>query len=175
MQDKLEKFVRENKEEFDSLSPNEAIWEGIKDKMDSSSKQHSRMMFWRAAAIILFAFSLGLMFYVNKNSIISSGNSNVADREFVATEKYYTSIITDRQNLIKTVAASYPDVETDFESDWAVLDANYADLKKEYGQSQSDEVLNALIQNLQARVNLLNKQMDVLKEMKNEDNTQVEI
>ena len=33
MQDKLEKFVRENKEEFDSLSPNEAIWEGIKDKM----------------------------------------------------------------------------------------------------------------------------------------------
>lgn len=175
MQDKLEKFVKTNKDKFDKLTPRDSIWERIKTDLDTSSENHIKMIFWRAAAIALFVLSVGLTFYANRDSIFSQGNAVVEDDEFMTTEQYYSSIISERQDMIKAIAASYPDVETDFESDWDVLDQNYKQLKNEYKQNKSEEVLHALIQNLQARVNLLNKQMEVLREMKNEDENQVQI
>lgn len=175
MQDKLEKLIKENKEKFDKLSPSDSIWEGIKTDLDTSSRHHIKMIFWRAAAILLFAISVGLMFYANKDSIMPSSNEVVANDEFKTTEKYYTTIINEREDLIKTIAASYPDVETDFENDWVVLDQNYEQLKKEYKNNKSEEVLHALIQNLQARVNLLNRQMEILNQMNGEDESQLQI
>lgn len=174
MQDKLEHFVEENKERFDTFTPKDSIWEGVKSELDSS-KQHSKMILWRAAAIIMFAISIGLTFYANRDSILKAKDVLSKNSDFVTTEKYYASIINEKKDFIKTVASSYPDVETDFESDWAILDKSYTQLKKEYNENQSEEVLNALIQNLQARVNLLNTQVKVLSTMKSEDNNQLQI
>lgn len=175
MQDKLESFVKTNKENFDALAPKDSMWEGIEQDLDASTKQHTKIIFWRAAAILMFVISIGLTFYANRESILQSKGALGKNSEFNATEKYYASIISERQDFIKSVAFLYPDVETDFESDWAELDSNYAQLKKEYNQNQSEEVLHALIQNLQARVNLLNKQVEVLNTMKSEDNNQLQI
>lgn len=62
MQDKLEKFVKTNKDKFDKLTPRDSIWERIKTDLDSSSENHIKMIFWRAAAIALFVLSVGLTF-----------------------------------------------------------------------------------------------------------------
>lgn len=174
-QDNLEKFVQQNKDQFDVLEPKDSIWKGVKSELEVSSKTKFNLVLWRAAAIILFVFSLGLTFYVNKDSIVKGNQKLSNNSEFVTTEKYYTSIIQEREQLVKAIAVKYPDLEIDFESDWNTLDDAYIKLKREYKQNKSDEVLHALVQNLQARVNLLNKQLEVISQMKTEEEDHLQI
>lgn len=174
-QDKLEKHVEEHRSEFDTLSPKESVWEGIHAELDSSKRTNVKMVLWRAAAIILFVFSIGLTFYVNQDNILKRSQAVVYDTEFLDTEKYYTSVISDRQDLIRTVAQSYPEIETDFKLDWKQLDDNYQRLKVEYEANQSDDIRNALVQNLRSRVSLLNKQIEVLEEIDSDNKNILEI
>lgn len=174
-QDKLEKHVEEHRSEFDTLTPRDSIWEGIHAELNSSKRTNGKMIIWRAAAIILFIFSIGLMIYVNQESILKESSDVVYDTEFLDTEKYYTTVINDRQDLIKTVAQSYPEIETDFELDWKQLDDNYQKLKIEYETNQSDDIRNALVQNLRSRVSLLNKQIEVLDKIDSDNKNILEI
>ena len=163
MQDNLKNFVKDHRDEFDALEPKDKIWAGIHKELEPSNKANAKMIFWRAAAIILFVCSIGLTFYVNKDLLNKSTGSIVYDSEFVSTENYYRSIINERQQLIKMVAKTYPDIKNDFEEDWKILDQSYSQLKEEYAKSQSKEIVNALVQNLRSRVNLLNKQIEILE------------
>lgn len=169
-QDNLEKFVKENSSEFDTLTPSNAVWEGIQSKLEAPNRLNLKLVLWRAAAILLFVFSIGLTFYVNKDSILKTNKMVAYDDEFLTTEKYYSSIITEKEQLVAMVANTYPEVKNDFESDWNLLGKNYSELKAEYEVNQSSEVLNALVQNLQSRVRLLNRQIEILKSI-DSDNT----
>lgn len=162
MQDKLEKFVKDNKSEFDSLTPKDKVWDGIHNELEASSNANLKMVIWRAAAIILFVLSIGLTFYTSIESILKSSSDVVYDTEFLISEEYYTSVINERQQVIALVANTYPEVKIDFELDWEILDESYAKLKEEYARNESKEVLNALVQNLRLRVSLLNKQIEIL-------------
>lgn len=175
MQDKFEKFVKDHKSEFDSLNPKDSVWEKIHTKLDSSKNLDTKIIFWRAAAIILFVFSIGLTFYANKDSVLTSNPKVVYDNEFLSTEKYYTSVINEREQLIKMVANTYPDIKNDFELDWKILDESYSTLKEEYKINQSREVLDALVQNLRSRVNLLNRQIEILNSIESDDTNILEI
>lgn len=172
-QDNLEKFIKNHREEFDSLTPREAIWENIHKDLDARNGQSNYFILWKVAAVILFMFSLGLMVFINKDYFDS--NEVVYDSEFLTTESYYASVINERQQTIKIVAQNFPDIEHDFESDWVGLDQNYKQLKKEYEKNQSEEIRNALVQNLRARVSLLNRQIEVLGQIKNTKNNILKI
>lgn len=175
MQDNLENFVKNHKDEFDSLTPKEKVWEGIHNKLEESGRVNTKMIIWRAAAIILFIFSIGITFYANKGSIFKSEAPIAYDSEFLSTEKYYKSVINERQQLIVMVANTHPEIRSDFEADWKVLDQGYAKLKVEYSKNQSRDVLNALIQNLQSRANLLNKQIEILESINSDKSNILEI
>ncbi len=173
--DNLEKFVKNNKSEFDGLTPKDSVWEEIQKELVSSTKDTKKTIFWRAAAIILFIFSIGLTFYIKQDNLTNKNSKIVYSDDFLNTEKYYTAIINDRQQLIRTVAQTYPDIESEFESDWEKLDKSYKNIKDEYRKNQSEEILNALVQNLQHRVNLLNKQIEVLQAIKNKEKSTLEV
>ncbi len=175
MQDNLKKFVNEHKDEFDSITPKDLVWEGINSKLEASKVSASKIIFWRSAAILLFICSIGLTFYANKDSALVANKRVVYDNDFLTTEKYYASVIQEREALVIMVASTYPEIKNEFELDWNILDKSYANLKEEYAKNQSSEVLNALVQNLQSRVNLLNKQINILKQIDSKKPTVVEI
>ncbi len=174
VQDNLEKFAKNHKGEFDSLTPSDSLWEGVQIKLEASKNATTKMIFWRVAAIILFIFSVGITFYANKYSIVQH-NKVVYDSEFIATEKYYTSVINERQQLVTLVANTHPEIKSDFELDWKTLDLSYAKLKGEYSKNQSTEILDALVQNLRSRVNLLNKQIEILESIESDEEKFLEI
>ncbi len=175
MQDNLEQFIKDNKNEFDDLSPSDDVWRGVQQQLKPEKSSNSQLFIWKAAAMILFAFSLGLTLFVNRGMFQTSEQVVVQDEEFKNTENYYTSVINERQQLIIKVGQSFPDVEKDFELDWVALDQGYKSLKKEYEQNQNDEIKNALVQNLRARVNLLNRQIEVLEQIEKENISIIEI
>lgn len=175
MQDNLEKFVQEHLDEFDDLNPREVSWKNIDHQLDIKPPFFNQMIVWKVAAILFFVFTIGLTLFINRDFVQYNETAAVIDKEFVNTKAYYISLIDQRQQLIKRASESFPEIGKDFESDWVLLDQNYKKLKKEYKKDQTEELRNALVFNLRARVSLLNRQIEVLKQINKLDNNIFEL
>lgn len=69
MQDKLEKFVRENRKEFDSESPNENLWEKISPRISriEKKKKFDFSFYLKIAAMLVIGIGLGYYFFPKQN------------------------------------------------------------------------------------------------------------
>ena len=170
--DKLESYIRHNRESIDQLNPPESVWGKIEDRIQTVRRK-SRMIYWQAAAVIFFALSIGLLV---KNYQTSNELSYYVlnTSEFSNTEEYYFNIIQDKESLLTSSLVDYPDLALDFRNDLNELSKNYQKLKKEFENNKSNEVLNALIKNLQLQQELLSNQLNIIK-LINKENENVSI
>ncbi len=175
MNDDLEKFVRAHREEFDGESPNESIWEKIDEAIgqDLKKKRFSYTHLWRAAAIFFFACSAYLVFQLKYESNKPIGDETIAssslNSEFAETEAYFITEIAQKEADIAAMNQLNPALIASFKSDINALDSIYTDLKKELSLNSNEQVVNALIQNLQLRMKILNEQLQILENVKNAD------
>ena len=170
--DKLESFIRDNRESIEQRNPPESIWAKIAASLQPVSKKNM-MIYWQAAAVIFFALSIGLLVknYQTSNEL----NSYVFnDTEFANTEQYYFQVIHDKESLLSSSLEQHPDLVVDFKNDLRELSKNYQKLKVDFDNNRSEEVLNALIKNLQLQQGLLNNQLDIIH-LINEENENVSI
>jgi hypothetical protein len=170
--DKIESYIRDNRQEIDKLDPPESLWPKIEDRLKPVSRKNW-MIYWQAAAVIFFALSIGLLV---KNHQTSNELSYYAlnDAEFTNTEQYYNKIIQDKESLLTSSLARHPDLAVEFKHDLDELSKNYQKLKADFDNSRSDEVLNALIRNLQLQQELLNNQLNIIQ-LINKENENVSI
>jgi hypothetical protein len=148
------------------------IWAKIESGLQPVSK-NNMMIYWQAAAVIFFALSIGLLVknYQTSNEL----NSYVFnDTEFANTEQYYFQVIHDKESLLISSLEQHPDLAVDFKNDLHELSKNYQKLKVDFDNNRSEEVLNALIKNLQLQQKLLNNQLDIIH-LINEENENVSI
>ena len=97
-----------------------------------------------------------------------------SDTEFSNTEQYYFKVIQDKESLLTISLAQHPDLATDFKNDLHELSKNYKMLKADFNKNRSEEVLNALIKNLQLQQELLSNQLNIIQ-LINEENENVSI
>ncbi|MEO9483832.1 MAG: hypothetical protein ABJG47_10320 [Ekhidna sp.] len=172
MGDHLEKFIMENRASFDDAVPTEKAWEGIDRKL--SKKQSNWHMIWKAAAVLFMVSTIYLI--IDKSQSGSQDEAFLSD-EFTQAEEYYVSLIAQRKQAI--VDQLTPEKHEQFLVEIDQLDSMYLDLKKTYQTNASnDRVMDAMISNLQLRLNILNKQLDILQNIKNQNNendTSIEI
>jgi hypothetical protein len=170
--DKIELYIRDNRDEIDKLNPPESVWPKIEERLKPVSRK-SRMIYWQAAAVIFFALSIGLLV---KNYQTSNELSYYVlnDAEFAKTEQYYNKVIQDKESLLTSSLEQHPDLAADFKNDLHELSKNYQKLKADFDNNRSDEVLNALINNLQLQQQLLNNQLNIIQ-LINEENENVSI
>ena len=170
--DKIESYIRHNREEIDKLDPPESLWPKIEAGLKPVGNK-SRMIYWQAAAVIFFAISIGLLVknYQTNNEL----NYYVQnDDGFANTEEYYIKIINEKESLLTTSLVQFPDLATDFKNDLHELSKNYKKLKEDFDKNRSEEVLNALIKNLQLQQELLSNQLNIIK-LISEENENVSI
>lgn len=168
LEDRLERFVKQNRVKFDDLEPSEELWQRIDGSLakESGNKQN-QLVYWRAAAVVFFAMTLGLL---ARNNLSVNQSNDIDDPEFVQTESYYSDQIKDREQLIQVFLIDHPSLEAEFQEDMEELDRNYIKLKEEYQQNNSEIILDALILNLQSRMELLNKQLSVVRSINEQEN-----
>ena len=172
LEDRIERFVRQNRGQFDDQEPDAKLWDGMSTNINTPRKSITRsLVWWRAAAVIFFVLTLGLLF---NNYVPSTGISINEDTQFAQTEMYYSEQIKDKEQLIQVYLADYPTLNAEFTSDLEQLDDNYLLLKEEYKTNNSEIILDALIINLQSRIDLLNKQLSIIRSI-NEQNNEVNI
>lgn len=172
MSDRMEDFVKKHRAAFDESEPSEALWGRIAEGLDSEEleigkpKRNYQWM-WKAAAVVFICLTAGLLVersWKQSDEIVAEVQEEVTDIEEV--ENYYSGIIEKRKTEIRLVMERKNVVDEELLSDLDGLDSMYRDLKSELKRNQNNEkVVNAMIRNLQLRVEILNKQLEILDQL----------
>lgn len=164
----IEEFIRANREEFDHKQPREKLWNRIESELDQSDDNYGWI--WKAAVVILLAVCGYLVWERGQQQPAETmvASEFQVDPEFVETELYYTQLIAEQRLEVEQFNLDDPELKESFRRDLASLDTMYQDLKLEYVETSNEIVLEAMIENLQLRMELLNEQLLILEQIQNE-------
>lgn len=197
--DNLERFVRDNREAFDDKEPPNSLWQKIENGLDKQltgdeklsqatpfqqiHKNPSRFgsqqtggfwaaINWRVAASVAVLLLAGSFLYMNHQYGVTHQPELVAAGPSYAKEVvHYTRLIDDKRTELKQMTESNPALYAEFATDLERLERNYRTLKSELPQTLNQETLiQAMIQNLQLQINLLNEQLRVIQRIKQQTN-----
>lgn len=178
MDDKLKKFIETNRQAFDAFEPSQDLWQDI-DRVLGQEKQAKAGWFqprvlWRyaAAVVLLIGMGYGLIEYgrhVEKSHYQASQSiplEKIAP-EMAEVEAYYLSVINQKKQERSAYDLRELGLDKDFRGELTKLDSTYAQLKSELMTNPNKQpVIDAMVQNLQIRIGILNQQLEVLNQIK---------
>jgi hypothetical protein len=157
--DRLEEYIRKNREELDKYNPSPDVWKGIRKNMHKG--RHELIRWLSAAAMIVVILATVVFFYVDKER----GKPNP---ELVESEIYYNNLIHDLYKEATPLLTGYPDIEKELLNDMSQLDSICADIKKDLRDNvDNQDVIEALINNYRIKTHILEDMLDVLKQNEN--------
>jgi len=195
--DNLERFVRDNREAFDDKEPPGNLWKKIEAGLDvpalgetpsnnvspfqqvykNPSQFGSRQigwpgLDWRVAASIAVLLLAGCFLYMNSQYGVTNQPEVVAASPAYAKEVVqYTKLIDDKRDELKQMTEGNPALYAEFATDLDRLEKSYQSLKADLPKNPNQEVLiQAMIQNLQFQIDLLNEQLRVIQRIKQQTN-----
>ena len=135
-------------------------------------------LFMRVAAAIVLLLACGItLLLVKRNVSVPEGTvaavsgqvplSQIAP-ELVEVEAYYTRQINSKRQQVDEYDLKVLglDEAKEIDQELARLDSSYTQLKKQlYTTPNTEQVMGAMIQNLQIRIQVLNQQLEVLKKI----------
>jgi hypothetical protein len=163
MKESIDDFIRNQRDAFDVHEPATNGWENIAHRLNVEKKTSNtswRMEYWwRVAAIFFMGLSA---FLLTQQDSIQEKTAFAMD-DFGDVETFYVKEISNKMALISEFN-TYD--EEAYAQNLQQLDAMYLVLKEEMKVAPSQKVKDALILNLMVRIDLLNKQLQVLEEKK---------
>lgn len=173
--DKLEKFIQDNRDEFDDLVPLPGSWDKVK-----SNIQPARTINWTntmvriAAAVVIFVASYIFIDYnVNKNE----DQGQLAEEQILEiyenipvlaeARAYYSGQIQMMEEEVYSIAGKDSPIRSDIEAEFEELDKVFDELKSDLNDNAANqEVIEAMIQNYRLKVQILE---EILYQIKNAD------
>ena len=99
LEDRIERFVRQSRGQFDDQEPDAKLWDKISKGVQRTSQGKMRqLVWWRAAAVLFFVFTMGLLI---KNNLPYADFVSNDDSQFAQTETFYSEQIKDKEQLIQ--------------------------------------------------------------------------
>ncbi|NJN27431.1 MAG: hypothetical protein HC819_16375 [Cyclobacteriaceae bacterium] len=171
MNDQLEKYIKDHRDEFDDVNPPKDLWQNIENEISSPKIDRHRAqtsIYWKAAAVVLLLVSTWLAFdkvYMSQVKVPVAGQA-VLSPELNEAEQYYIALIEQKRQEIKAFSKENKLGES-FLYEIEKLDSMYGILKKEMPQGNQDEIADAMILNLQLRIEVLNQQLNIIQSIEN--------
>ncbi len=170
MSEELEKFVSENREAFDDKMPPARVWNGIDAALTGKKKKKnlSPIIKWSVAAAAMFTISLLVYTNVGSKKEITGPSVDQTDNMPVTPEvRAFSKLIVLKQEELKKLSKEQPELYNKFTKDITQLDSSYKALKDQLNSTPNKEMLvEAMIQNLQLQLDVLNQQLNIIKEIK---------
>jgi hypothetical protein len=185
MKNKLERFVNEHRESFDSELPGNDVWDAIDTTPRSKGKILAFFTRTRVAATFLVLLNATIIFVLlqRKPESIPANASSKTTVEKVADEKENISeqtldqiskVVEIKQAALKEIKSSNPFLYKKFTGALGQLNTAYKELEKELGtHPNKEELLEAMIQNLSLQQELLNQQLSIYQKVKQRKNEKV--
>lgn len=163
--DKLEKYINDNREEFDDRSAPSYMYDNIQSQVSGTPKKNRNTPIWlmskvAAAFAVVLAAGVVIGFYLNDRG----GDRYMEDkvfRDYIDVEKQYVKDINYKMNALKA-----HDLDPQIDADIMQLDEVYAELKKELHKGNNvnnDKIIEALIMNYEVKVDMLEKVLSKVK------------
>jgi hypothetical protein len=182
MSDRLEEFVRQNREQFDLHEPDPVIWlkinptpvplggePGRDDKARGKGRGIMRRLRIAATVALIFAGSTAGIYYL-------AGVRGETDQygelytEMQETEQYYSRMVAQRYNELRPYLAADPVADEMLKMDFEELDQVYAELKEDLKDNAANpDVIEAMILNYRVKLEILEDLLNQLKEKENQD------
>jgi hypothetical protein len=225
MSSRLEQFIKDHRDEFDSEEPAHKVWDDVRQQIEPVTKQETpvvRFNFfrWSAAAAVVVLLGSGIWYFTrNTNTssisqpvatnhlpavdtaavtkpsvaaIVDSSSRQLVAKEIVKPKEetkkveefkddmseemyHYTKLIEIKHNELKKLEKDEPLLYKKFSGDVHNLDSVYHSLQKQLPKnSNREQVLEAMIQNLQLQIGLLNHQLDIIKQINHSKKSEYE-
>jgi hypothetical protein len=184
MSNRLEDFIRDNREEFDSEEPRPQLWKKMRADLEDGDKRndkifHLSFLRWTAAAAIVVMMA-GMFYYMNQRQQVTgvAGKGTPAQTEidtmldqidptYAKQVYHFTQLINLKQNELKQIEKEHPELYSQFVTDIHKLDSSYQALRAELPANPDPEMLlEAMLQNLRLQADLLNQQLTIIKQIK---------
>lgn len=185
MRKNLERFVRDNRAAFDTDRPSENTWTAIERTLGQAPQQkkiHKLRPVWMAAAAVLLILATVYTYSLFTASgdarrgaalPATNGNGYIAalDPVYAAEVSQFTALIDEKQAELRSLQDDDPVLYEKFSGDIQKLDSTYGLLKNQLPVNPNkEELLQAMIWNLQLQINLLNQQLDIIQKIKHSSN-----
>jgi hypothetical protein len=181
---RLEKFIKHNREQLDDMPVPENAWQQIEASLPLKNGKRIAMINlakWSVAATLLVGVSIIALLVMHKKNtpenVIAKGNDTiVTDLNALTPEEapemnQFAKLINLKQEELKTLAKEQPILYQKFSKDITQLDSSYNSLKNKLSSSPNREMLiEAMIQNLQLQLNVLNQQLNIIQQIKQSKN-----
>lgn len=171
--ERLEEYIRKNREDLDKYEPSPGVWKAIRRNMRRSIRE--TLVWLSAAAMIAVVFGTSILFYVTKdrdNYALSKREAILLmmknNPELLESEIYYNTLINDLYTEAAPLLTGFPDLEKELLNDMSQLDSIMADIKKDLRDNvDNQEVIEAMISNYRIKTRILEDMLDVLKNDEN--------
>ena len=176
MSNKLKKFIWDNRKEFDNESPSEKVWDNIEASFTKKKKKKSfiRPLYkWSMAAAAMLVICSGVYLMINNKPdepsavVETKPEINNLPPEYASQMNQFVKMIDTKQEELKMLAKEQPELYKKFTSAINQLDSSYNTLKNQLSATPNREMLlEAMIQNLQLQLNVLNQQLNIIHQIK---------
>ncbi len=181
---KLEEFIQKNRQDFDAWEPSDQLWGKLAKGLDDSpstglpaktGRMVSIVRVWQIAAgfVLVLVAALTAQYYLSQNDQLPAVAAQSLEQiapELAEVEQFYTQQVKLKRQELQQNGAQKLGMDKDVDRELSSLDSAYSDLKLELYKTGNQEVIDVMIQNLQFRIDLLNKQMDALQNVKKLNN-----
>jgi septal ring factor EnvC (AmiA/AmiB activator) len=176
MNNKLKNFISDNRKAFDDDMPSGKVWENIESTF--SDKKKTKIILkplykWSMAAAAMLILASGVYFILIKKPVETTVvaktdlDINTLDPEYVAEMNQFVKLIDNKQEELKALAKEQPELYLQFTTAINQLDSSYNTLKNQLSATPNREMLlEAMIQNLQLQLNVLNQQLNIIHQIK---------
>lgn len=168
--DRLEKFIEEQRAEFEDRTPDRSIWLSIENNLNRDVNVR-RMQFsvWKIAAGFILILCCGILIGLNLQSSVSDIDYTRSPEllQLKDTESYYQTQVNLKMNDIKDPAS-----KANVTEDLKQLDEIYRQLKEEIiksGYTNSDLLIQAMIENHKTKADILENILNKQNQIKNEN------
>ena len=190
MSKSLERFIRDNREKFDTEQPSPASWEKIEQSLNTPKqgsavyRMNGKKWWLIAAAVVSVVLTSSLYIFLHpgheeipvvQNQTTGTTPENktgdpvieAIDPDYAARVAKFSGLIEAKQHGLEAIRTDQPDLYRKFSRDIQRLDSTYHALKYELpANPNKEELLQAMIYNLQLQIDLLNQQLNIIQEIK---------
>ncbi|MBS1564732.1 MAG: hypothetical protein JST39_10100 [Bacteroidetes bacterium] len=222
MSNRLEQFVKDNREDFDKFEPGPVVWHNIQQELKKGKAKKEGITIsmttlrWAAAASVIIMLGIGAYFFSQRNTqtpqvaqgtkqpatnnlpkIDTPAGQRTTDNEqqtpvneqrttnnelasanddpYQEEIYHYTRLVELKQTEIKKITKDEPLLYQQFAGDINKLDSAFHTLKKELPANPNrEQLLEAMIKNLQLQEALLNRQLQIIQQINHVKKTEYE-
>jgi hypothetical protein len=173
MSERLEDFIKMNREDFDDLEPSADLWARIEmhlppqysEPQKREAKTFTLGFVLRVAAAVVVVMAISFVIYL-RNTNNGGVDFAAINPQYAQQKIQYTSLIESKRSELKSsIAKTDPELYQEFNGEIAKMDSTYKELNEELLTSPNQErVLRAMIHNLQIQTQVLNQQLNVIEQ-----------